>query len=57
MAETFVLSTTLLMFLSSSYFIHNVSRDIEKWYCNTYDTGACSCSKMQEKKNGWKNNF
>ena len=52
MAETFVLSTTLLMFLSSRYFIHNVRRDIEKGYCNTYDTGARSFSKMQEKGNG-----
>ena len=43
MAETF-LSTLLLMFISSRYFVHNARREIES------DTGACSCSEIQEKK-------
>ena len=43
MAETF-LSKLLLMFISSRYFVHNARRDTES------DTGACSCSEIQEKK-------
>ena len=54
MAETF-LSTLLLMFIKSRYFVHNALRG--KWYCNTDDTGACSCSEIQEKKMDEKNNF
>ena len=43
MAETF-LSTLLLMFISLPYFVHNARRDLES------DTGACSCSEIQENK-------
>ena len=57
MAETF-LRTLLLIFLSSRYFVHNARRDTESdTEGNTDDTGACSCSKIQEKKMDEKNNF
>ena len=46
MAETFF-STLLLMFISARYFVHNARTDTES---DTDDTGAYSCSEIQEKK-------
>ena len=60
MAEKF-LSTLLLMFISSCYFIYNTRRDTAAifcreriQYCNTDDTRERSSSKIQEKRNGQK---
>ena len=57
MAEKF-LSTLLLMFIASCYFIYNALRDTdtEKEF-DTDDTRARSSSDIQEKRNGQKNNF
>ena len=57
MTEKF-LSTLLLMFIASCYFIYNARRDTdtEKEF-DTDDTRARSSSDIQEERNGQKNNF